>query len=312
MQPYFVFHMPSFSFPDGAPEHLFDRLVENTQAAESADFDLITLMDHFYQIGPVGPEEQPMLEAYVTLGALAARTTRVKLATMVAGVTYHNPAVLAKQVTTLDIISGGRAVLGLGAAWNEDEHQGYGIEFPAIKERLDRMEEALEICHRMFTEERPSYTGRYYSIDRALNNPRPIQPGGPKILIGGTGERRTLRLLARFGDIGNWFGGLAELKHKREVFLTHCAAVERDPADVLLTIMAPIVLVNDASEADAALMTLSPERRATVAAVTPAQAVGVLEPYREAGFHGFVLRNPSMITPESIALAGELIALMKG
>lgn len=312
MRPYFIYHMPSYSFPDAAPGHLFDQLVENTLAAEDAGFDLVTLMDHFYQIRGVGPEEAPMLEAYTTLGALAARTSRVMLAAMVSSVTYHNPAVLAKQVSTLDVISNGRAVFGLGAAWNDDEHLGYGIDFPEIRERLDRMEEALQICRLMFTQERPSFEGRYYRIDRALNHPRPIQAGGPRILIGGTGERRTLRLLARFGDMGNWFGSLEELKHKREVFLTHCEVVGRNPADVLLTIMAPVVLVRNQAEADQVLGTLTPERRASVSAVTPADAVGVLEPYLEAGFHGFVLRNPSMINPDRIALAGELIGLLRG
>ena len=312
MQPYFVYHMPLYTFPDSAPERRFDHLVENVIAAEAAGFDLVTVMDHFYQIRGVGPEEWPMMEAYTTLGALAARTSRVKLGTMVTGVTYRNPAVLAKLVTTLDVISGGRAILGLGAAWNEDEHRGYGIDFPEVGERISRLDEALQICRLMFTEERPSFEGRYYRIDRALNSPRPIQPGGPKILIGGSGERRTLRLLARYGDIGNWFGGLDELKHKRAVFLEHCDVVGRNPADVLLTIMAPVVLVKDQAEADAVLGSLTPERRAQVSAVTPAQAVDVLEPYMEAGFHGFVFRNPGMITPDRIALAGELISLMKG
>ena len=303
--------MPKFSFTDPAPERLFDQLVENTLAAEQAGFDLVTLMDHYYQIRGVGPEEDPMLEAYVTLGALAARTSRVKLATMVSGVTYHNPAVLAKQVTTLDVISGGRAVLGLGAAWNEDEHRGYGIDFPRSASGSIAPRRRWRSATACSTEERPSYEGRYYRIDRALNNPTTIQPGGPKIMVGGSGERRTLRLLARFGDIGNWFGTLDELTHKRDVFLTHCEVVGRNPADVLLTVMAPVALVHDQAEADRVLDLLPPERRAQVTAVTPKDAVNVLRPYMEAGFHGFVLRNPSMITPDHIALAGDLIGLTR-
>jgi F420-dependent oxidoreductase-like protein len=307
----FIYHMPSYSFPDPAPERLFDQLVQNASAAEEVGFDLVTVMDHFYQIPGVGPEAAPMLEAYTTLGGVAARTGTVKLGAMVSGVTYRNPAMLAKQVTTLDIISKGRAVLGLGAAWNEEEHRGYGFEFPVVRERLDRLDEALQVCRLMFTEERPSFEGRYYRIDRALNSPRPIQAGGPKILIGGSGERRTLRLLARFGDIGNWFGTLDELKHKKQVFEQHCREVGRDPSEVILTVMAPVVLARNEEEGSQMLEALTPERRAGVTVGTPQTCAAALRPYLDAGFAGFVLRNPVYITPERVSLAGELIRLLK-
>src|SRR2546423_3571699 len=219
----FGFHMPNFTFADAKGAALFDRVVEQAKAAEAAGFDLVTVMDHFYQIGGIGPVTDPMLEAYTVLGALAASTSKVKLGTLVTGVTYRNPAILAKQVTTLDVISKGRAILGIGAAWNEEEHKGYGIEFPPIGRRMDRLDEALTIEKLMFTEERPSFEGKYYRIERALNVPRPIQPGGPKILVGGGGERRTLRLLARHGDIGHWFGGNLEgLKRKKKGVEQHC------------------------------------------------------------------------------------------
>ena len=310
-RPFFGYHMPLFTFPGVPDDQLFEHLVSLVQAAEKAGFDMVTVMDHFYQIRGVGPEEAPMLEAYTLLSGLAARTSRVRLGTMVSGVTYRNPALLAKMVTTLDIISGGRAILGLGAAWNEDEHKGYGFGFPLMRERMDRLEEALEICHLMFTEQRPSFQGTYYSIDRALNDPRPIQPGGPKILIGGSGERRTLRMVARFGDISNWFGGLDELKHKNEVFLAHCEAVGRDPSTVTRTVMAPVLLVSDVREAEALLARIPPERQAGLIVATPAAAAEALAPYREAGFDGFILRNPMLSTVESMALAGELIAAMQ-
>src|SRR4051812_23705506 len=184
MKPWFGYHIVSFTFPDLPPDKIFDRVAEQAVAVEQAGFSLVTVMDHFYQIQGVGPETDPMFEAYTTLGALAARTRKVRLATLVSGVTYRNPAMLAKMVTTLDVISGGRAVLGLGAAWNEDEHRGYGFDFPPIKERMDRLEEALQICRAMFNEERPSFTGKYYQIDQALNVPRPIQKGGPRIIVG--------------------------------------------------------------------------------------------------------------------------------
>src|ERR1700687_1145046 len=207
MKALFGLHMPNYTFPGVPNESLFDRVVHQARAAEKAGFDLVTVMDHFYQIRGIGPETEPMMEAYTTLGALAASTTRVKLGTIVTGVTYRNPAILATQVTTLDVISKGRAILGIGAAWNEDEHKGYGIEFPPIGRRMDRLDEALTIAKLMFTQDRPSFEGKYYRIDRALNVPRPIQPGGPKILIGGGGERRALRLLAEDGGIRAWGGG---------------------------------------------------------------------------------------------------------
>src|ERR1700716_911563 len=216
MSVFFGFHMPNYTFPGVSKDGLFGRVVENARAAEAAGFDLVTVMDHFYQIRGVGPETEPMLEAYTTLSALAMQTSKVKLGTLVSGVTYRNPALLAKMVTTLDVISKGRAILGIGAAWNEDEHVGYGFEFPPIKERMDRLGEALTIAELMFTQDRPSFEGKHYRIVRALNVPRPVQPGGPKILVGGGGERRTLRLLAEHGGIGHWFGGnLEDLKRKK-------------------------------------------------------------------------------------------------
>ncbi len=308
----FGFHMPSFTYPDTPPERLFERVVEQALAAEAAGFDLLTVMDHFYQIPPIGPEEQPMLEAYTTLGALAARTSSILLGTMVTGVTYRNPALLAKAVTTLDTISGGRAVLGLGAAWNESEHHGYAFDFPPIRERMDRLEEALEICHRMFTEERPSFEGRYYQIHEARNVPRPLQPGGPKILVGGGGERRTLRMVARYADIANVNGPLDELRHKLEVLDRHCEAEGRDPATIRRTTAAPLVLVEDRAQAERVLATIPPERQAQLAPVTPEEAAERLAPYVEAGFDGFIFRNPTLPTPAVIGLAGRLIQLMRG
>ncbi len=310
MRPLFGYHVPSFTFPGVPPVHLFDRLVELATAAEDAGFDLVTVMDHFYQIGNVGSEDEPMLEGYTTLGALAARTRRVRLGTMVTGVTYRNPAMLAKMVTTLDVISGGRALLGIGAAWNESEHAGYGFEFPPIRERMDRLEEALEICHLMFTEERPSFVGRYYRIEQALNSPRPVQPGGPPLLVGGGGERRTLRIAARYADITNWFGPLDELRHKTEVLERHCEAVGRDPSTIVRTVMAPVLLIEHESAAGKVLEDLAPDRRAAVVVATPAHAAEVLRPYLDAGFRGFIFRNPALATPEAIGLAGELIRLL--
>jgi F420-dependent oxidoreductase-like protein len=309
----FGFHMPNYTYPGIPDDRLFDHVVAQAKAAEKAGFDLITVMDHFYQIRGVGPETAPMLEAYTTLSAIAANTTRVKLGTLVTGVTYRNPALLAKEVTTLDVISKGRAVLGIGAAWNEDEHQGYGFEFPPIGKRMDRLEEAVTIAKLMFTEDRPSFEGKYYRIDRALNVPRPIQKGGPQILIGGGGEKRTLRILAQHGDIGHWFGGpIDDLKRKKQVFEEHCAAVGRNPKDVLLTLGIGLILVEDERQGKAFLERIPEERRPMIRIATVPQAAEILGTYIDAGFGGFTFNNPTLPTIEAIEHAGELIRTVRG
>ena len=311
MPPLFGYHMPSFTFPGTPPEQLFERFAEQAVAAEAAGFGLITVMDHFYQIRGVGEETEPMLEAYSMLAALAGRTKTARLGTLVSGVTYRNPAILAKTVTTLDIISGGRAMLGIGAAWNEDEHRGYGIEFPPIGERMDRLDEALTICRAMFSEERPSFEGRHYRIESALDSPRPIQPAGPPIMVGGGGEQRTLKIAAKHADMTHWFPlGLDTLKHKSEVLARHCEAIGRDPATIQRTMAAPVVLASDEREAAAILERLPPERRAFVTPGTPAQAAEALRPYLDAGFTGFTFNNTVLSTPDSIGLAGELLRLI--
>lgn len=305
--------MPNFTFPGVPNDRLFDRVVKNAKAAEDSGFDLVTVMDHFYQIRGIGPETDPMMEAYTTLAALATQTSRVKLGTLVTGVTYRNPALLVKQVTTLDVISKGRAILGIGAAWNEDEHKGYGIEFPPIGKRMDRLDEALTIAKLMFTQDRPSFEGTYYKIDRALNVPRPVQPGGPQILIGGTGERRTLRLLAQHGDIGHWFGApIEELKRKKQIFEEHCAAVNRDPSEVLLTLGVSLVLAENEKDGKAIVDSLTPERRAMARVATVPEAAELIGQYMDAGFGGFTFNNNVYQTAESIALVGELIRVVRG
>lgn len=313
MAAFFGFHMPNYTYPGVPEDKLFDHVIEQAQAAERAGFDLVTVMDHFYQIRGVGPETNAMLEAYTTLGAIAAKTSRIKLSTLVTGVTYRNPALLAKQVTTLDVISKGRAILGIGAAWNEDEHVGYGIEFPPIARRMDRLDEAVQIARLMFTEDRPSFEGKFYRIDRALNVPRPIQKGGPKILIGGGGEKRTLRILAKHGDIGHWFGGPVEdLKRKKGVFEEHCAAVGRNPKDVLLTLGVGLVLVKEEREAKAIIDRIPEERRPMIRAMTFGQAPEFLQAYLDAGFGGFTFNNPTLPTVEAIERAGEVIKAVRG
>jgi alkanesulfonate monooxygenase SsuD/methylene tetrahydromethanopterin reductase-like flavin-dependent oxidoreductase (luciferase family) len=218
---------------------------------------------------------------------------------------------LAKIVTTLDVVSRGRAVLGIGAAWNESEHQGYGFEFPPIGQREDRLEEALTIARAMFTEERPSFAGTYYRIDRARNQPRPIRPGGPRILVGGGGEKRTLKLAAQFADITNWFGDLEEAAAKLAVLDRHCEAVGRDPAKILRTVSVPFLLVDAESDKAAALARIPAERRGMLVPATVPEGADILRRYIDAGFGGFIFRNVTIRTPEAVARAGELIKLLR-
>jgi F420-dependent oxidoreductase-like protein len=311
MPPWFGYHIVSFTFADVPPERLFERVVELACAAESAGFAQLTVMDHFYQIPGVGPTTDPMLEAYSTLGGIAARTSRLRLGAMVSGVTYRNPAMLAKIVTTLDVISGGRAMLGLGAAWNEVEHTAYGFDFPPVGERMDRLDEALTICRLMFTEDRPSFDGRHCRIREALDVPRPIQARGPRILIGGGGEQRTLKIAAKHADMTHWFPlGYDVLAHKTEVLFRHCEAIGRDPATIERTMASPVLLAATERDAAALVEKLPPERRPYIAPGTPEQAAEALRPYIDAGFQGFTLNNPVLPTVESIELAGELIRLV--
>ena len=313
MRPWFGLHLPSNTFPDTPTEQLFDRIVDQAKAAEAAGFGMVSVMDHLYQIGGIGSNTDPMLEGWSVLAALSRETSRVRRGTLVTGVTYRNPAFLAKQVTTLDVLSGGRAILGIGAAWNEEEHQGYGYPFPPIKERMDRLEEALTIATAMFREERPSFQGTYSSIDHALNEPKPVQPGGPPILVGGGGEQRTLKIAARFASMTHWFAmGLPGLQHKTEVLARHCEAIGRDPGEIERTVGGPVIVVGSEAEGQAILERIPAERRAHLAAGTPEQVADRLRPYLDAGFTGFTFNNNLYRTSEQIARLGELLRLVGG
>jgi F420-dependent oxidoreductase-like protein len=236
--------LPNFSGFDSAD--LFEHIAGLATAAEDSGFDSVWVMDHYFQLPPLGGPDQPMLEAYTLLGALAARTQRVQLGTLVTGVTYRNPGILAKIVTTLDIVSRGRAILGIGGAWYDVEHQGLGIEYPSDRVRLDMLEEAVQVCRAMFTGDDVSFTGDHFQLDHARNLPRPVQAGGPQIMIGGGGEKRTLRLVALYADKCNVTGDAATLAHKIEVLHRHCADVGRDPGEVDITWMCPLILTTSA------------------------------------------------------------------
>jgi F420-dependent oxidoreductase-like protein len=228
-------HIPDYTWP-GGPDSLGHDLARVGQAAEEAGFDRVSVMDHFFQIRGVGPPEHEMLEAYTTLGYLAAHTARVKLLTLVTGVVYRQPGLLAKAVTTLDVLSAGRAMLGIGAAWNEEESRGLGLNFPPIAERFELLEDALKICLQMWSGDDGPFTGTHAKLERTLNSPQAISRPHPPILIGGSGERKTLRLVARYAQACNLFPG-PDLDHKLDVLRRHCETEGRDYDEIEKTVL---------------------------------------------------------------------------
>jgi F420-dependent oxidoreductase-like protein len=239
-------HISNFTWPEGAPR-LGAVLADVATAADEAGFERISVMDHLWQIRGIGPPEHEMLEAYTALGYLAGHTRRAKLLTLVTGVVYRDPGLLAKAVTTLDVLSGGRAILGIGAAWNSDEARGMGLLFPSTAERFERLEEALRICRQMFDGDETPFTGRHYRLDRPLNSPAPLSR--LPILVGGGGERKTLRLVAQYADGCNLFRS-PELRHKLDVLKQHCETVGRDYDEIEKTVMVGIDPGKDGEKVD--------------------------------------------------------------
>jgi F420-dependent oxidoreductase-like protein len=309
--------MPIFAYPDLPADRLFERIVEVAQAAESSGFDAFFLMDHVQQIGGVGRPEDPMLEPYTLLGAVAARTSRIKLGALVTSVVYRNPALLAKMATTLDVISQGRAILGLGAGWYEDEARRYGYPWPAVRERFERLEDALRICRAMFSQERSTVEGRHHQVQDALNVPRPIQPGGPKILVGGGGERRTLRLAAQYADACNIFGSIDDVRHKMGVLDQHCREIGRDPREIARTRLGMLLIARTAEEASrlldetvARLPSPLPKEqlRRLILAGDPASVAGQAQAHLDAGLDGLIFSFPHGAMPDEVALAGRTLS----
>jgi F420-dependent oxidoreductase-like protein len=231
-------HNPSFTYP-GGPENIAPVLAATARAAEDGGADQFTLMDHWFQIAPIGPPEQAMLEGYSGLAFVAAHTERMRLGLLVTGVTYRHPGLLAKTVTTLDVLSGGRAQLGIGAAWFEEEHDALGVPYPPIAERFERLEEAIQICFQMWDPDNDGpFEGKHYKLAETMCSPPPIQQPRPTLLIGGSGEKKTLKLVARYADACNLFGGETDVvAHKLDVLKGHCDAEGRDYAEIEKTII---------------------------------------------------------------------------
>ncbi|WP_190815802.1 LLM class F420-dependent oxidoreductase [Saccharopolyspora pogona] len=239
--------LTSFSYPGTPPASLFERVVETARTAEQAGFDLFAVMDHLMQLPVQGAPDEPMMEPYTLLGGVAARTARIQLSTLVTGVTYHNPARLAKTVTALDIVSGGRALLGIGAAWYDEEHRRYGYSFPSVRERFAWLDEALQICRSMFEGKSTSFSGEHFSVADALNEPQPVHV--PPILIGGAGEQRTIPLAAKHADVLNLNCGFPDVPRKLEVLREKCAELGRDYDAINKNVLAVVFLGRTNEEA---------------------------------------------------------------
>ncbi len=238
--------VPNFTWPNGQ-ENLGDTFGLIAERAERAGLYSMWVMDHFFQIRTVGPAENEMLEGWSALAFAAGHTNRIKLGTMVTGVTYRHPGILVKTATTLDVLSHGRAYLGIGAAWNEQEHRGLGVPFPPLAERFERLEEALQIALQMWAGDEKPYEGKYYHLDRPLNSPQAVQKPHPPILIGGSGERKTLRLVAQYADACNLFARLGDdvLQHKLDTLRDHCQSVGRPYEQIEKTTLDSFNLTRD-------------------------------------------------------------------
>jgi len=230
------FHCHRFDWA-GGPAGIGPGVADLAQRAEALGVRTLSFMDHWFQMDWMAPAEDPMLEGYSALGFVAGRTERLRLRLLVTGVTYRYPALLAKTVTTVDVLSGGRAELGIGAAWYEREHKGLGVPFPPTAERFERLEEAIQICLHMWSDDNGAYSGKHYQLAECLCSPMPVSKPRPRILIGGSGERKTLRLVAQYADACNIFGGPDEVAHKLDVLRRHCDDLGRDPNEIDVTAM---------------------------------------------------------------------------
>ena len=285
----FGLHVVSYTWPGGPPE-IGARLAAIARAAEEAGFTHLSVMDHFLQIPVIGRRWDEMLDSWTTLGYIAGHTSRVKLLTLVTGVTYRNVAHLGKMAATLDVLSGGRAICGLGAAWNEDEHNAYGWRFPPTKERFALLEDALQVLPLMWGPGAPSFQGKVVTVPEAICYPRPVQ-GRIPILIGGGGEKKTLRLVAKYADACNFFGGVEAVRHKLEVLHGHCADLGRDPADIRVTQLSGVFVGDEQPE----------HVPQSVVAGTVEDHIGRYRELAEAGVQTAFVRFPDLGGTEPIA-----------
>ena len=245
------YQIPNFNYPDVGPAELFGAVAAQAKEADESGFDTVLVMDHFFQLPMIGPPENYMLECYTLLAGLAGVTSNVRLSALVTGNTYRNPAVLAKTVTTLDIVSGGRAQLGIGAGWFELEHRAFGIEFGTFTDRFEKLEEALQIIVPMLRGERVTLAGTRYEANDAFNSPPPV--GRVPVMIGGGGERKTLRLVAQYADESNLICDATEIPRKLDALAEHCDRLGRDRSDITVSYQRAVCIAPTTAEADADL-----------------------------------------------------------
>ena len=313
---------PNYNFDyDGRDaSQIIDSLKNLVTKAENLGFDSFWVMDHFHQISPVGKQEDPMLEGWTTISVLAGITSKIKLGTLVTGIIYRHPSVLAKMGATLDVLSKGRLFMGIGAAWNQEESLAYGIPFFPNKERLLRLEEAIQIIRKMWTEEEPAATfnGKYYQIKNAYCNPKPIQKPSPPIMVGGSGERHTLKIVAKYADACNLFGSAETVKRKLSVLKEHCKSVGRDYDSILKTKLGFILIDNDKEMVEKRLQQISkvmPEDQLREFLIygTPEDILKQIELLEEAGIQYLIVDLEPYREPEALEIfADSVIKKMSG
>jgi F420-dependent oxidoreductase-like protein len=302
---------PNFSY-DGEGAKIIDTLSTLANTAEDLKFDSFWMMDHFHQIQMVGKPEEPMLEGWTAISVLAGMTSEIKLGTMVTGNSYRYPSVLAKIGATLDVLSKGRLFFGIGAAWNDAEAHAYGIPFPTTRERLARLEEAVQIIRMMWTEDLTNFDGKYYKLENAICNPKPIQKPTPKILIGGSGERFLLRTVAKYGDACNLFGSPQAVEKKLAVLRKHCEAAGRDYDSILKTKLTRVFISENEEEVNRRVEELSKMMpgvmlREVMILGTPKQIQDQVQEFADIGIEYLVTSFSGPNELQSLKLFGETV-----
>ncbi|MEN9646562.1 MAG: hypothetical protein RL238_3231 [Actinomycetota bacterium] len=250
------YQIPNFTYPGEAGNDIVGSVIAQAKAAEAAGFDRVFVMDHFYQLPGIGAHDEPMIEAYTLLAAIAQHTSKVRLSALVTGNTYRNPTLLAKTITALDHVSGGRATLGIGAGWFEQEHQSLGYEFGTFTDRFEKLEEALQIIIPMLRGERVTFAGKHYQVNDAVNSPAPLSR--VPIMIGGSGEKKTLRMVAQYADESNLSSGpIDDIPRKLDVLAAHCERLGRDRSEIKVTKLQMVCLAPTMEEAEADLRAIA-------------------------------------------------------
>jgi len=316
------YQIPNFDYPGLERSDAFAATVSSAVAAEAAGFDTVMVMDHFYQLPGLGAPDNSMLECYTLLGALAQHTSKVRLGALVTGNTYRNPAILAKSITTLDHVSGGRAQLGIGSGWFELEHDSFGIEFGTFTDRFEKLEEALQVILPMLRGERPTFAGKHYNVVDAINEPAPLSR--IPVMIGGSGEKKTLRMVAQYADLGNLTCDPAEVPRKLEALAGHCDRLGRDRGEIVLSWNRSACIAPTTAEAEADrnaflatrgmdYTSLPADIQAMIDAVlVVGDAATVGEKFAEwkaTGIDGFTVSLPAQgHMPDKVALLGEVLS----